>query len=390
MPLDLSTKERTELQGLLAELVAGTMDKGKKEAQEALDAKLADQNQAIEARIKDMRELMLSMRPTTDEDRAEKYAAFVSNVIKAWRGDGKAVEALAPAKEAAIKAAMQEGTDSEGAYLVPDGFEATIVKEAYQSATILPDCQSFPMSGHVLKMPAQLSGVAVNWSDEEQEATETNPSLGQVTLTAKRLDGYSKVSNELLADSALNVVDWLTKLYGEAIGLEVDNQILNGTGAPVSGLLSAACGYSTVMSTGNTSFSAVTADDFSLMESAIKSSTAAGGRYYLHRTVRHYVRTLKDDTGQYIYSQPGGQQSGELWGYPLKLSDNMPGKSDSAAGKAFGLFGNPKGFMVGRRQGMDMAMSEHVAFLNFQTVFRVGSRWGLAIGLAKAFSPYIS
>jgi len=367
----LNDDVKAELKGLLLEVSQGSVDKAVKESEASLEAK-------FESKIADLKDTLMSIHRKSDQGQDEEYATFVANVVKAKGGDAKA------------KAALQEGTDSEGGYFVPDGFEARIIREAYQASVFAMRAQTIPMSERLIEIPKMGTAVSVVWTAEEVAATESEPTLGIVQLTAQRLDAYSQISNELLADSRVDVIDWLTKEFSEAIALELDNQCFNGTGSPCSGILTATAGYSVVMAAGETNFSAVTADDLSEMISKITTASAAGASFWLHRSVLHYLRTLKDSNNDYIWARPADSQPGTIWGYPYALSDKMVATSASAASTAFMAFGNPKNFLLGRRMGISVDISEHVYFLNFQSAFRVVSRWAPKMGLNTGFCRLVT
>lgn len=117
-------------------------------------------------------------------------------------------------------------------------------------------CTVLNMSSKQLVLPAESSIVTTSWTDEAGTISASNPTFGQVTLTAKKLAGLTEgVSNELLMDSAIDIVGMLTEQFMYAIGQELDNQVLNGTGNPCSGVLTAASGFSVVMGAGSTNFS---------------------------------------------------------------------------------------------------------------------------------------
>jgi len=317
----------------------------------------------------------------SNPEKANEYAKFMIDVIKALRGD---FEAKANLKEFYQKAAMQEGTASEGGYLVPDEYQMDLIQLARDRSFALNECTIVNMSRDTIKLPKEASLVSVAWTSEEGGITESEPTMGEVQLSAKRLDGYAKVSNELLQDSAIDIVGMLTEQFAYAIGLELDNQVLNGTGSPVSGVLTAAAGYSVVMSSGKTNFSSINADNLSEMISKMDEGYQANARYIFNKLIMHYIRILKDSNNAYIYAKPGNGTPGTIWEFPYFQSAKAP--STSGANTAFVSFGNFKYFYIGRRLGaMALDIDPYGLFTTYQTRFRMVTRWGLAIAMAKAF-----
>lgn len=287
--------------------------------------------------------------------------------------------------EKSMKAAMQEDTVTEGGYLVPTPQDliGEIIRLAEPASVALQDCQRIPMRSLTLPLTTEASTITVTWIEEEGEVQESEPTLGRLTLTAKKAGAYATVSNELLADAAADVVNYINLLMGEAIGQELDNQVFNGTGTPCSGVLTASAGYSVVMDTTSTNFSEVNGDMLSDMIRNIKPSALAGAKFYYHRLIEHYVRILKDDNGHPIYSPIGGPQNATIWGMPKALVEKCP--STTGVDTAFVMFGNLKFFALGTRQIATMAIDPFGLFTTDQSRLRVLSRWGLSILIANAF-----
>jgi len=315
-----------------------------------------------------------------DPEAKERYAKFMIGLIRAGGGDPVA------------KAALQEGTDSEGGYVVPDEFTNEILAFARLQSFTLRDCRVWPMGSDVRTIPAEDGAVSVAWTAEENTATESEPTLAEVTLTAKRLDAYSKASNELLMDANVDIVSWLTGLFAEAIGQELDNQVLNGTGDPCSGVLTAAAGNSVVLASPQVSFSSVDADDLSNAIASLPINRLAGARFYMHRTVLHPIRTLQTTAGAYIFAQPGNGVPATIWEYPYTLTEKGPTTSDATqADTAFISFGNMRYFAIGRRlQSMTLDVDPYGLFTNYQTRFRIVNRWGMSIGLSGGFCRVVT
>jgi HK97 family phage major capsid protein len=243
------------------------------------------------------------------------------------------------------------------------------------------------MSSDQLYVPAELTLPAVAWKGESVQLAQSDPTYAQVSLAAKKLTAYSAATNELLSDSAMDVVGMLTRQFVYGIGMELDNQMLNGTGDPVSGVLTAKAGYS-VSSTG-TSFSNVTGTDISLMVSKIEEGWARDARFIFGRLGMHYIRTLKDSQNNFIFSQIGGGQQKSIWDYPANMSEKITNTDADAT--AYGVFGNFKYFYIGRRQGaMAIEVDPYTRFDYAETRFRMVTRWAMAVAQANAFCRLLS
>ena len=282
---------------------------------------------------------------------------------------------------------LVEGTDSLGGYLIAPEYLWDIVQLAREKTWALNACTPINMGSDKIYLPAELTLVATYWVDEAGTITATNPTFAQVELDSKKLCGLtSGISVELLEDQQLDIVSMLTEMFGYAIALEIDNQVLNGTGDPVSGVLTAAAGYSVVMGTGSTSFSAVTCDNLRKMIRELSSVDSDNGTFVYSKDIQYYIDTLKDSQGRYIYREPSGDRPAALWSRPVIEASNAPLESDSGASTAFVAFGDWKKFFIGRRIAPTALVAD--PYTNFATAlirYRLLSRWAFAIARKSAF-----
>jgi len=136
---------------------------------------------------------------------------------------------------------------------------------------------------------------------------------------------------------------------------------------------------------GETAFSNITSDYLSEAIEQIEEGYAQGAGFYVGRLTMHYIRTLKDGNSAPIYSNPGGQVPGTIYGYPRYVSEKMP--NTSAAETRFVIFGNLKNYIIGRRLGaMTLDIDPYGNFANYQTRLRMVTRWGLSIANTSAFA----
>lgn len=316
------------------------------------------------------------------EEKLQTFGKIIQCVYKATHHkDALAVDTL---DELGVYwRAMQEDTPAEGGYLVPEEHEP-IVLRIPERGVIEPRCRVIPMTSKSKNIPDETAGVTTYWVAEEGSITESQPTLGQVQITAKKQAGLVTVSNELLEDSSPNVETYLGEIFTEAMMLEFDNQLLNGTGDPVSGVLTAKAGYSVVLDSGSTSFSAIGFEKLSEAISKLSPLVLADAVFVLHPDVLHYVRILKDDQNRPIWT-PAGQGPGQLYGHSIVESTKMPGAGDSGSDTAFIVFGNFRGFVKGNRRSLTVAVDPYGHFEKSQTRIRWTRRLALCVAQPKLF-----
>jgi HK97 family phage major capsid protein len=317
---------------------------------------------------------------TKDEEKKDRIAKWVISQIrmadrgKDWTND---------IRKTYGDNALNEGDPASGGYTVPVEYSAEIMGFARLVSFALNECQVWPMSSMTKKVPKENALVSVAWTAEEVDLTETEPTFDEMTLTAKKLGGVGLMSNELLQDSEVDIVSILTSQFGEAIGQELDNQVLNGTGSPVSGLLTAACGLSVIMTPGN-AFSAITGNYLSDMIAKIPINKIAGARFVIGRVGLSYLRVNQSSAGGYLWGAMADPDRNTLWGFPYIVTERVTNTTGTTT--AFVLFGNLKNFAIGNRlTNMTLDLDPYSYFKSYRTQYRIVSRFALAIGQSSAF-----
>lgn len=285
--------------------------------------------------------------------------------------------------------ALTSSIPADGGYTVPAEFRPELLRIIEDFGIFRRYATRIPMSGTSLNMPSLTTGVTVNWVDEANAISASQPVFSQVTLTNKKLAALVPISTELLGDSSLAMANLVVSLIGEGIAAEEDRVGFAGStagGDPYNGILNLTGTTAVVMAAGKTSFANVTADNLLDMTDAVSRASRRGASFILNREVFNVIRKLKDSQGNYIVQTPSGANVETIWGYPVVDVDAMPSLSDTAASKPFIIFGNPKYMYFAERENITFARSIHYAFNMDVTYIRATERVGFASGLPKAFS----
>lgn len=244
--------------------------------------------------------------------------------------------------------ALQEGTDSEGGYLVPDEFEHTLI-EALEEENI------FRTLAHVIqtasgdrKIPVVATKGTASWVDEEGTITESDDSFTQVSIGAYKLGTLIKVSNELLNDSVFNLEQYISKEFARRIGSKEEDAFFNGDGSgkPV-GIFNATGGADVGVTAA--SATAITADEVIDLFYSLGAPYRKNAVWVLNDATVKAVRKLKDGNGNYLW-QPALTAGAPdlLLGRPVKTSAYVPVIASGAKVIAFGDFSY---YWIADRQG---------------------------------------
>lgn len=268
--------------------------------------------------------------------------------------------------------ALQEGTDSEGGYLVPDEYERTLVEALEEENMFRQLAKVIRTSSGDRKIPVVATKGTASWIDEEGAYTESDDSFGQVSIGAYKVGTMIKVSEELLNDSVFDLESYIAKEFARRIGAKEEEAFFtgDGSGKPL-GILAATGGAETGVTAASST--AVTADELMDLFYSLKSPYRKKAVWVLNASTIKAVRKLKDSTGQYLW-QPSlvAGTPDTLLGRPMKTSAYMPVIAAGAKTIAFGDFSY---YWIADRQGRSFkrlnelyAANGQVGFLGFQRV----------------------
>ena len=268
--------------------------------------------------------------------------------------------------------ALEEGTDSEGGYLVPDEYERTLVEALEEENVFRQMANVIRTSSGDRKIPVVATKGTASWIDEEGAYTESDDSFGQISIGAYKVGTMIKVSEELLNDSVFDLESYIAKEFARRIGAKEEEAFFtgDGSGKPL-GVLAAAGGAETGVTAASST--AVTADELMDLFYSLKSTYRKKAVWVLNDSTIKAVRKLKDSTGQYLW-QPSlvAGTPDTLLGRPVKTSAYMPVIAAGAKTIAFGDFSY---YWIADRQGRSFkrlnelyAANGQVGFLGSQRV----------------------
>ena len=210
---------KKELQSVVDELI-------KKNLEEIVGKQVAEK---IEGVVKTMRfDRLMTGKDVTGLD-AEQKKAFVSDIRSIVHGE---------------KAAHFTFSDQAGGYLVTPELHDGILRIAETTGLVARDARRFPMGSDELEIPRYTgSALQGEYLGQDEEGDETAVDVGVARLNAKYWQTIIRLSNILIADSRVDVADWIMSLVAEGLAYRIDREgFMGGTfvGSPFVGLLATA------------------------------------------------------------------------------------------------------------------------------------------------------
>jgi HK97 family phage major capsid protein len=267
---------------------------------------------------------------------------------------------------AQILNALQEGTDSEGGFLVPDEFEHTLIQSLEEENIFRKLAHVITTSTGDRKIPVVASKGSASWVDEEGTINDSDDAFTQVSIGAYKLGTLIKVSNELLNDSVFNLEAYISKEFGRRIGTKEEEAFFNGNGVgkPV-GIFNATGGAQTGITTA--SATEIKADEIIDLFYSLKASYRKNAVWIVNDATIKAIRKLKDANGNYLW-QPAltSGTPDTLLGRPVYTSSYVPTIAAGAKTIAFGDFSY---YWIADRQGRNFKKLSELYAATDQTGF---------------------
>ena len=287
--------------------------------------------------------------------------------------------------------ALSEGSDTAGGFLVPEEFQAEVVRYATENAVIRPRARVFTMARDSLTLPKldqssdNFAGVDLYWTEESDLKVASQPAFGKLTLQAKKLIGLCPSSDELLADSAVNIANYLVSLFGEAIAYEEDYRFIRGTGMGQPLGIIETTGINLISR--NTS-ARILVDDIVDMYTGHPAYADTNSVWLMTKAgLGQLLQMGYESTGGITLFMANLRDtvSPTMFGKPIVLTEKLP---------ALGLKGDIiladlKQYYIGDRGGLQIASSIHDRFRYDETTFRFVKRVDGQPAIASAFTVLI-
>lgn len=281
-------------------------------------------------------------------------------------GDAMALSKLSPDEQKALS----EGSDPGGGFLVPPDTMAELLARKAQQAvvrryarvvTTTRDAIKWPrLQAHSTSGSIYSSGFVGDWVGETPAFTDTDPAFGEFEIGIKKLRVATKVSNDLLADAAFNVLAVLAQEGAQNMALVEDNGFITGAGTPLQpqGILNGGAPTVDVEGTTADTISNTTANLGSAAKLldliyALPPQYRTGAVFLMHPQTELKVRKLVDAQNRFLYSGAGAPAFGErpgaltIEGFPVENSSFMP--QDGTNGNKVIVFGQLGNYVIADR-----------------------------------------
>ena len=282
---------------------------------------------------------------------AWEAAAFEREVSEASsKAAGKSARGIfVPGEVLRARRDLTAGSATAGGNLVATDLLADSFIDLLRNSSIAIRAGATVMNGlnGNVAIPKQTGAATAYWVAESGAPTESQQTVGQVTMTPKTVGAFTDFSRRLILQSSLDVENMVRRDLAQVIALAIDTAALYGTGAnnqPTGLKLQSGINTKDFAAT-NPTFAELVA-----MESEIAADNAALGamRYLLNPAQRGSFKSTEkfSSTGATIW-EPGNSVNG----YATEVSNQV------TAGDVF--FGNFADLMIGFWSGLDLTVDPY-------------------------------
>ena len=316
-----------------------------------------------------------------------------SDEMKEWAKDFAAY-----LKSGMVSKLMSESVDTEGGYLVPEEFRNMMIMYDAEDTLVWQRSTVWPMGGEKIQFPKlqqnpdvqdggfdNFAGVTFDWVEEGGEKPETEPNFGMVEMIVHELAGYTEITNTLLDDSVINLVNYLTRLFRSAWYWYTDKSFIQGTGGKQPlGIINDPSILSVYRQTADT----IEVQDVLNMESRMPAVFDSNAVWFITKQGRAALRgqtvtsSSKELVLQEMYQDLAKGYDMTILGKPAFLAD---GKIPALGSTGDLILGTWTWYYIGFRQDFSMDSSRHYKFRNNRTALRCSGRLDGQAAIPQAF-----
>ena len=280
--------------------------------------------------------------------------------------------------------AMQEDTDTEGGFFVPEEFINSVIHDpGVPGSQLRPLCTVIRVSSKDGYVPTMGSAT---WAAIAEEAaySDQTPTVGQVPFSLEKSGGLVKVTRELLDDSAVNLPSLLSQIFQESAGRFEDVGIISGNNTTQ---------YAGIMSNSDVAFytmanatSVVTADLIGT-HYALNAQFRANATWVMKSAINSLINAIQV-TGNGVTGVENitAAPSAFILGRPVVDTDVVSGLGATITStEKIAIFGDFRNYYIFDRVGFTIRRNDSLYMENDQIGFFASRRGDGQVGLAEAF-----
>jgi HK97 family phage major capsid protein len=305
---------------------------------------------------------------------------------------------LAAKREALRNAAASSGEPASGGFLIPEAFRSELLQLSLEGSVVRPRARIVPMETSRVVYPflddtshtsTVFGGVRGYWTPESGPATDVAATFGRLALEAWKLTAFANVPNELIQDSAVSFEAFIRSTFPQALAYFADVAFLSGSGAgqPLGILTDANAARVSVAKETGQDADTILWENIVKMYSRMLPQSLGSAVWVVAPDVFPELATMALSVGtggSAIWLNNGvvGPPM-TILGRPVIVSEKVENLGDQGDIN----FIDFSYYLIGDRQAMTVASSEHFRFQNGETSFMFVERLDGRPWLQSAVTP---
>lgn len=285
-----------------------------------------------------------------------------------------------------------------GGFLIPEILRSELLELALEESVVRSRATVIPMSTLRVPIPtvddtshvsSLFGGVTYYWAEESSSLPESQASFGRVTLDAKKLVGFFKVPNELLADAPA-FSSWFDQRIPMGLAWWEDLAFLTETGAGTpQGFINSPAYTQVDRDTLNT----IKWDDIvGMYQRMLPQSLSSAVWIVAHDAFSAIAQLSLSQPGIWLGGWAARDASDappvSIMGRPVFFTEKVPSMLTGSGTTGDISFVDLSYYLIGDRQSVAVSASEHFAFQNDQTAYRIIERVDGRPWLQSALTPH--
>jgi len=279
------------------------------------------------------------------------------------------------------KAALQEGTSTEGGILVPEGlYDRIIAKRDEASVPHRSGALVINTGLDSVQVPSENATGGFALTAEEGAYNQDEPTFTSNVVTVYKFTNETQVSDELLADDQTDLEPFLADMWGRGLAAMYNQYTLVGTGSgEPQGIFAAGGGTAglTLAATG-----AITGAEVVELYHKLGSYYSEGAVWTTRNSTLGAIRGLQGTQFLFSPTPQGDAPYGDLYSKRVLLSDQI---TAMGAGVKCIAIGNWAFYALVERSGLVVSRNPYLRQATGQVSFFVNARWGGDVLQAEAF-----
>lgn len=236
-----------------------------------------------------------------------RFGEFLADVVHASREPTKMTTSMRACQAKILAAAgLNEGNPPDGGYLVDTEHTLRLLNRTYRVSRLADLCNRITLmtGANVVRLPttdessrvtgSRLGGVRIYREQEAEEVESSIPRFKSFTIQLEKMIALCPVSNDLLQDVPV-LGQVVGDLFAQEFAFQLDDEILNGSGAGrCLGILEAP-GTITVEKESGQTAKTISTENVNEMDAAFWEGPEDNGVWIANRDTKPELRKLGDD-----------------------------------------------------------------------------------------------